>query len=126
MDLTPWATPLLLLPGVALLILSTATRFNRLHDEVHHTLHGAPGDGAVASVLLRRARLFRNALVELYLSVTLLGLSSVAALARAFLGVGPGAVLSTLAVLALLHASLQLAREATLALHVVQDHVTGR
>ncbi|MFQ5529602.1 MAG: hypothetical protein ACE5FP_04570 [Gemmatimonadota bacterium] len=32
---SPWITPLLLMPGVGLLILSTAVRYNRLHDEVH-------------------------------------------------------------------------------------------
>lgn len=34
-DFSPWITPLLLMPGVALLILSTAVRYNRLHGEVH-------------------------------------------------------------------------------------------
>lgn len=36
-DSSTWITPLLLMPGVALLILSTAVRYNRLHDEVHET-----------------------------------------------------------------------------------------
>jgi len=33
-----WLSPLLLLPGAALLILSTSNRLNRLHDEVHHQI----------------------------------------------------------------------------------------
>jgi hypothetical protein len=32
-DSSPWIAALLLMPGVALLILSTAVRYNRLHDE---------------------------------------------------------------------------------------------
>lgn len=34
-DSSPWITPLLLMAGSALLILSTAVRYNRLRDEVH-------------------------------------------------------------------------------------------
>ncbi len=35
---TLWAAPLLLLPGVALMVLSTSTRFGLLHDEFHRVL----------------------------------------------------------------------------------------
>jgi hypothetical protein len=30
-----WLTPLILLPGVALLIMSTSVRFGQVHDEFH-------------------------------------------------------------------------------------------
>ena len=37
-DAASWATPLLLLPGVALLITSTSVRFDLVHTEIHHML----------------------------------------------------------------------------------------
>ena len=67
---TPWLIPILLLPGVALLVMSTAVRFGQIHDELHHMLEI---DEAVTLVfwqhLSRRTMLFRNALVSLYLSI---------------------------------------------------------
>ena len=67
---TPWIIPILLLPGVALLILSTATRYGQIHSELHHLLDI---DEAVTADfwqhLNRRSILFRNALVSLYFSV---------------------------------------------------------
>lgn len=67
-DSRPWITPLLLMPGVALLILSTAVRYNRLHDEVHeaekrHVGHAVIHDATLAfrargAVGRRRCRRF--------------------------------------------------------------------
>ena len=67
-----WLTPLLILPGVGLLIMSTSARYAQIHTEVHHLLH-EPGErgAALAKQLYRRSKLFRNALVSLYLSVSL-------------------------------------------------------
>ncbi len=72
---TLWIAPLLLLPGVALLVLSTSTRFGQLHDEFRRQQD--EGHEQPLRLLRRRARLFRNALVSLYLSVSLLAVSSV-------------------------------------------------
>jgi len=33
-----WLTPLLLLPGVALLIMSTSARYGQIHAELHHLI----------------------------------------------------------------------------------------
>ncbi len=38
-----WLTPLLLFPGAALLVLSTAQRYGQLHEELHHVLHHGEG-----------------------------------------------------------------------------------
>ena len=38
-----WLSPLLLLPGAGLLIMSTSQRFNRLHDEIHHIMEEGSG-----------------------------------------------------------------------------------
>lgn len=66
-----WAAPLLILPGVGLLIASTSARYTRLHDELHHLGdHGGSHEGL--RELLWRGRLFRNALVGCYVAVMLL------------------------------------------------------
>ena len=70
-----WIAPLLLLPGVGLLVLSTSTRFGQLHDELH--MHIKESNQAALAHLRRRARLFRDALISLYISVALLTVSSV-------------------------------------------------
>lgn len=61
-DLTLWFTPLALMPAVALLTYSTATRYGRLRE--HNTVP-EPLD-------LRRIALFRLAILGLYTSIVLL------------------------------------------------------
>lgn len=70
-------TPLVLLPGVALLVISTSTRYAQLHEEFHRLLVSTePTTVDLARHLLARARLFRNALIALYTSVCLFALGS--------------------------------------------------
>ena len=78
--MTLWLAPLILLPGVGLLIVSTSARYSRLHDEIHYVLHHAPDEACDDRLLplLERGRLFRNAMVALY---TCIGLFSLAGLA---------------------------------------------
>jgi|GEM_PF-1309555 len=64
-DLTLWLTPLALMPAVALLTYSTASRYGRLRER---NLAPEPLD-------LRRMALFRTALLGLYTSVSLLALA---------------------------------------------------
>ena len=67
-----WLSPLLLLPGAAMLILSTSIRLNRLHDEVHHqTEQQHSPSKEIIDHLLMRAKYFRNALVLLYSSISI-------------------------------------------------------
>ena len=74
-----WLTPLILLPGVALLIASTSSRFGQIHAEFHHLIdHPDAHAMIVARHLVERSALFRNALLALYLSVGLLALGSFA------------------------------------------------
>ncbi len=74
-----WLTPLILLPGVALLIGSTAQRFGQLHQEFHHLLDHHDAHAKILSRhLVLRSRLHRNALLSLYLSVAVFSLSSLA------------------------------------------------
>ncbi len=62
-DTGVWAVPLLLLPGVGLLIMSTSIRFGQLHQELHLQLE-KKNAGAVAH-LRNRAGYFHTALVSL-------------------------------------------------------------
>jgi hypothetical protein len=66
-----WSTLLLLLPGVALLIMSTSARYGQIHTELHRLLEKPRGGLKIASARLfaKRSTLFRNALVSQYLSV---------------------------------------------------------
>ncbi|WP_457651566.1 DUF2721 domain-containing protein [Rhodocaloribacter sp.] len=127
MDLTGlWLTPLILLPGVALLILSTAFRFNRLHDEMHELLeHAGRTSEDVVRRLMRRAFLFRNTLVALYVCVALFALASLLGVlllewsdasrwvVLGLLGAGIGC---------LAYAALALIRESTLSLDIIEEH----
>jgi hypothetical protein len=126
-DSSPWITPLLLMPGVALLILSTAVRYNRLHDEVHNAVgHDGEHAGLHEATLAYRARRFCNALVGLYLAVSLIALaalSGVAAVVGLKFGSWVGIGLTGLSVMAILYSSTQLIREARRSLEVIEQHL---
>jgi hypothetical protein len=124
-----WIGPLLLLPGVALLVLSTSTRFGQLHDEFHRRQE--EGDQASLRLLRRRARLFRSALVSLYVSVALLAVASVLGTianhgASSSKWIGPvswmAQGMTVLAVISVAHAALQLIRESSILLSVLEDN----
>lgn len=123
-----WAAPLLMLPGAALLILSTASRYARLHDELHHwTEHVQTQQaGVVVANLLRRARIFRNALIALYLGASLFVIGG---LAGAFTQQWPQlsgslvVALTAAASGAVLGASGMLICEAALSITVLEAHI---
>jgi len=153
-ELGLWITPLLLLPGVALLVMSTSLRYNRLHDELHHLeIHLQPesdvgwgpdettadvvADGlltaflpapdllARCSALLRRGRMFRDALVALYAAVALFALAALGGgllawhrQAAYWLVMG----LTCLGIAAVLAAAVQLVRESLLSFAVLESH----
>lgn len=72
-----WLTPLVLLPGVALLIVSTSARFGQLHTEIHRLLDHPDAHAKIqARNLLKRSALFRDSLVALYASVGLFAFGS--------------------------------------------------
>lgn len=124
-----WITPLALLPGVALLVMSTAARFGQLHAEIHHHLDhehdhrhasGPPGQ------LLERATLLRNALVSLYVAVALLAVASltggVALLWMAEVVV-PVVALTSISVLCVAIAAYCLIQESRMLLGIIHAHV---
>lgn len=125
-ELGIWLTPLLLLPGVGLLIMSTAARFDQLHGEFHR-LAGDAGARA-AGPLERRAALMQRALTCLYAAVAALSGASLlggvlvlagrdpvwAMLPLVFLGIG-GVML----------AAGLLVRESALSLEIVRRHAAA-
>lgn len=119
-----WATPLLLLPGVGLLIMSTQARYGRLHDEVHRLIdHHA--EAHLVRQLLLRGRLFRNALVALYSACAVFALGALlGGLAEqvttmAELVAYPLTMVGTVLLIA---ASVMLVQEATLSFRVLEYH----
>ena len=122
-----WVTPLLLLPGVALLVMSTQARYGQLHAEMHRLLEHHHDDDMLAHDLLRRGRLFRNALVCLYGACALFGLGAfLGGLAEGTADMTKAEVvaypLTLIGVLLLVAASLMLVREAMLSLMILEYH----
>ena len=121
-----WLTPLILLPGVALLIMSTSARFWQIHEEFHRLLE-RPDDHSkiISRQLLRRGRLFRNALLCLYTSV---GLFSIGSLLGGFLNLWAPRLLwivgglTLIGIAALVFASVQLIQESFVCMNVITDN----
>ena len=122
-----WVTPLLILSGVGLLIMSTSARYEALHAEVHALLHDeSSAAGACAKHCLVRARVLRTALVALYASAALLSSSGLVAAVAVGLGYAAPLVAWTLMVLgvaAIVFAALVLTRESVVSLRIVEAHV---
>jgi len=122
-----WLLPLLLLPGVALLIMSTSIRYGQLHNEVHHLLDEmAEMQIVVASHLRQRAKWFRNALTSLYLSVALFVIGSMLGAlmdAMQLPSQTAVAIASIGGIVCLIYASIELIRESRLSLEIVEIHL---
>jgi len=122
-----WLTPLILLPGVALMIMSTAVRFGQLKVEINQvTTSSDKGMRQHRQRLLFRARRFRNALASLYLSVGLFGLAS---FLTGFLktmqlsGLNIVIWLSFLGLISLIYATIELFREVLFAITLIEASV---
>jgi hypothetical protein len=116
--------PLILLPGVALLIVSTAARYGQLHDEVHRALDHA--EAVERADLRQRARYFRDALVALYACVALFALASLSGVLFEVLDRGPRPAvigLTSIGIMSLLYAAYALIREALLSLDIIERHL---
>lgn len=116
--------PLALLPGVALLIVSSAARYGQIHDEVHRLLDDADAN---RDDLRRRAHYFRNALVALYLCVAFFALASLIGVLLEVLSIPSRAgvvALTSLGCLSLLYAAYQLIRETLLSLNIIEQHLS--
>jgi len=70
-----WLTPVTLLPGVALLLISTVARSGQIDMEVHRMMDKKDDSSLVDSVLTR-STLVRNAIVSMYISIAVFALAS--------------------------------------------------
>ncbi len=121
-----WLTPLILLPGVALLVASTSARLAQMHGEFHHLLDHHDGHAKILSrQLVSRARRLRNALVSLYSSVCIFSFS---ALLGGILNVWQpqwvwtaGGV-TLLGIIALFYAAFELAWESVTCMRIIDEH----
>ena len=121
-----WLSPLLLLPGAGLLIMSTSQRFNRVHDEIHHILKEKKSNTKkIMNHLLQRATYFRNALVLLYSSVSIFaaagllgGITSGWGEVSAIVTIG----LTIVGILCVTSSSIILIIELRLSLKIIQMH----
>lgn len=121
-----WVTPLVMLPGVALLVLSTSVRYGQIHEEFHRFESKGALPVDAPGHLLQRATLFRNALVSLYSAVCCFALGSLsgglAALVQSELHT-PVLVLTAIGVAAVAYAAAQLIRESLQSLEVIRAHI---
>ncbi len=125
-DAELWLTPLILLPGVALLIVATSHRDVQVHIEVHHIIE-THTDAASRSFqnLLKRSGLLRDALVDLYVSVALFSMASLlGGLARLWDKQAFWIVVSLacVGIFSLVYASVQLILEALLSMELIKEH----
>ncbi len=121
-----WITPLALLPGVGLLVMSTAIRFGQLHEEIHRHLAAEPGEHHdPPQHLLDRAAMFRNSLVALYASIAILAVAGlVGGMATLWMESAaiPVLTLTAVAVACLAYAAITLIRESALLMRVIEGH----
>ncbi|MFQ5399543.1 MAG: DUF2721 domain-containing protein [Anaerolineae bacterium] len=121
-----WLTPLILLPGVALLVLSTSIRYGQIHSEFHHLLKDNSDTAkTIARHLLARSILFRNALFGLYISVGFFSIASLiggvaSMFARDFDLIV--VALTFVGILGLVFASVELIQESVTSLRIIREH----
>lgn len=123
-----WLTPLLMLPGIATLIISTASRYATLHDEIHRWLDNSHERTLIAQAhLVSRAVHFRNALVAQYVSIFIMICASLIGFVLDMLDVaGDGVVLVVLTagVAAVGYGAFELIRESRFSLAAIKSHVS--
>ncbi len=120
-----WVTPLLLLPGVALLVMSTQARYGQLHEEMHRLIEHHHDHDMLVRDLITRGRLFRDALVCLYAACGVFGLGALLgglAEQSALMAEMVAFPLTMFGALLLVAASVLLVREARLSLRVLEYH----
>lgn len=122
-----WITPLLMLPGIATLIISTANRYSTLHDEIHRWLDNPQDAVSVGQAhLVERAVHFRNALVAQYISVFVFICASLFGFALDILNInGEALVLFVLfvGILVIGYSALELIRESRFSLAAIRSHI---
>lgn len=116
--------PIGMLPGIGLLILSTSSRYWTVVSDLLDMSAEQCG-GSAATLERRRARLFRNALVSLYVAAAFASASALIGSTLSMLGYSGGptaAIGAAVAIGCIVFASIELIRESKLSLHIVDLH----
>lgn len=131
-DISIWLSPLLLMPGVGMLILSTSARYEQIHNEVHLLMdqkqaHHHKPISDIADELMSRSTKFRNALVSLYLSIALLGCAGLSGALTATTGLRELSFnvvicLTAVGIFCLVLAAFFLIRESFHSLDIIREH----
>ena len=129
--MTTWILPFTFIPGVGMLILSTANRYYQVKNRIREALQ-EKSEEAKAEVqrLLRRAKLFHRAITSLYLSI---GCFALAALMGNIhnnwfsqygkLCIVMSDFLILIGVLFVVYSAFQLIKESTMSLKNTQDAI---
>ncbi len=127
-DVSLWVSPVVLVSGVGLLILSTSARYGQIHAELREMIRDT-NDGTFAGDavnmlyghLRTRTRLLLSALFGLYLSVGFLITGSLVGVLSALWSFShvPVILLTCAGILGVVYAALQLIRESRIFLHTV-------
>ena len=127
-DVSLWVSPVVLVSGVALLIMSTSARYGQIHAELRELMHDThngtlAGDSVdmLYEQLRTRTRLLLSALFGLYLSVGFLITGSLVGVVSAIWSFShvPVIVLTCAGILGVVYAALQLIRESRIFLQTV-------
>jgi hypothetical protein len=121
-----WVSPLLLLPGVGLLLVSTSARFESVHENIHQLLVEKTREAKQCAVhAAGRARLLAIAMCSLYFATAALALSGLCGAVSVWWPQwpeSPAIVFLTLGVLSLVVSGVTLTRESTLTLAIIAKH----
>jgi hypothetical protein len=126
-DHTLWLIPLTLIPGIAILIISTSLRNNQARSELLKLIAEKKDSERKSRMIdnLKRQLYFRNAFISFYISIVFLVLASI-------LGTLPNTItnlnlltmiLICLAALCLVYASIQLISESLIATRLIKESV---
>lgn len=126
-DNTLWLIPLTLIPGIAILIVSTSLRNNQARSEILKLIAEKKDSERKSRTIdnLKRQLYFRNAFISFYISIVFLVLASI-------IGTLPDKItnlnlltmiLICLAALCLVYASIQLISESLIATRVIKESV---
>ncbi|NDJ59824.1 MAG: DUF2721 domain-containing protein [Chloroflexi bacterium] len=127
MEEISWLMPLLILPGVGLLLMSTSIRYAQIHNEIHHLMDGGHRVMEITEAHLRqRAVLFRNALVGLYISAGAFAIGSISGVIIDVLTGDSELIVIAVAcvgIASLVFSAIELIRESILSLEIITDHL---
>jgi uncharacterized membrane protein len=126
-DSTMWLIPLSLIPGIAILIISTSLKNNQARSEIFQLIMENKDSERKSRMInnLKRHLYFRNAFISFYISIVLLVLASlIGTLTNKITNLNLlTLILICLAALCVVYASIQLILESLIATHVVKESV---